>query len=144
MAKLTTAEFIEAIKELSVLELNDLVKACEEEFGVSVLQQQQLQKVEQQQKKKMSSTQNLFLLEHLKLKLSKLFVKSQDLDLKKLKNQLTEHRRQLKKVFLKLKLKKSKQNLKLKEQKLTLSNFGYHTVNDKSVSRRISCSDTLF
>ena len=35
MAKLTTDEFIAAIKELSVLELNDLVKACEEEFGVS-------------------------------------------------------------------------------------------------------------
>ena len=35
MAKLTTAEFIEAIKELSVLEVNELVKACEEEFGVS-------------------------------------------------------------------------------------------------------------
>ena len=35
MAKLTTAEFIEAIKELTVLELHDLVKACEEEFGVS-------------------------------------------------------------------------------------------------------------
>ena len=35
MAKLTTAEFIDAIKELSVLELNDLVKAGEEEFGVS-------------------------------------------------------------------------------------------------------------
>ena len=35
MAKLTPAEFIEAIKELTVLELNDLVKACEEEFGVS-------------------------------------------------------------------------------------------------------------
>ncbi len=35
MAKLSTAELIEAIKELSVLELNDLVKACEEEFGVS-------------------------------------------------------------------------------------------------------------
>ena len=35
MAKLTTAEFIDAIKELSVLELNDLVKACEEEVGVS-------------------------------------------------------------------------------------------------------------
>ena len=35
MAKLTTAEFIEAIKELTVLELNDLVKACEEEFGGS-------------------------------------------------------------------------------------------------------------
>ena len=35
MAKLTTEEFIAAIKELSVLELNDLVKAWEEEFGVS-------------------------------------------------------------------------------------------------------------
>ena len=35
MAKLTTAEMIEAITELSVLELNELVKACEEEFGVS-------------------------------------------------------------------------------------------------------------
>ena len=35
MAKLTTAEFIEAIKELSVLELTERVKACEEEFGVS-------------------------------------------------------------------------------------------------------------
>jgi large subunit ribosomal protein L7/L12 len=35
MAKLTTQEFIDAIKELTVMELNDLVKACEAEFGVS-------------------------------------------------------------------------------------------------------------
>ena len=35
MAKMTTDEFIAAIKELSIMELNDLVKACEEEFGVS-------------------------------------------------------------------------------------------------------------
>ena len=35
MAKLTTADILDAIKELSVLELNELVKACEEEFGVS-------------------------------------------------------------------------------------------------------------
>ncbi|GMQ58037.1 50S ribosomal protein L7/L12 [Vallitalea sediminicola] len=35
MAKLTTAEIMDAIKELSVLELNELVTACEEEFGVS-------------------------------------------------------------------------------------------------------------
>ena len=35
MAKLTTEEFIAAIEELTVLELNELVKACEEEFGVS-------------------------------------------------------------------------------------------------------------
>jgi large subunit ribosomal protein L7/L12 len=33
--KMTTQEIIEVIKGLSVLELNDLVKACEEEFGVS-------------------------------------------------------------------------------------------------------------
>ena len=35
MAKLSAQEFIEAIKDMTVLELNDLVKACEEEFGVS-------------------------------------------------------------------------------------------------------------
>ena len=35
MAKLTTQEFIDAIKELSIMELNDLVKACEAQFGVS-------------------------------------------------------------------------------------------------------------
>lgn len=35
MAKLTTAELIDAIKELTLLELNELVTACEEEFGVS-------------------------------------------------------------------------------------------------------------
>ena len=35
MAKLSTQEIIDAVKELTVLELNDLVKACEEEFGVS-------------------------------------------------------------------------------------------------------------
>ena len=32
---MTTQEFIDDIKEMSVMELNDLVKACEEEFGVS-------------------------------------------------------------------------------------------------------------
>ncbi len=35
MAKITAQELIDAIKELSVLELNELVTACEEEFGVS-------------------------------------------------------------------------------------------------------------
>ena len=35
MAKLSIQEIVDAIKELSVLELNDLVTACEEEFGVS-------------------------------------------------------------------------------------------------------------
>ena len=35
MAKLTAQELIDAIKEMSVMELNDIVKACEQEFGVS-------------------------------------------------------------------------------------------------------------
>ena len=35
MAKLSVQEIIDALKELSVMELNDLVTACEEEFGVS-------------------------------------------------------------------------------------------------------------
>ena len=35
MAKLTITEVLDAIKELTVLELNELVTACEEEFGVS-------------------------------------------------------------------------------------------------------------
>ncbi len=35
MAKLSVQEIIDALKELSVLELNDLVTACEETFGVS-------------------------------------------------------------------------------------------------------------
>ena len=76
MAKLTTAEFIEAIKELSVLELNDLVKACEEEFGVSAAAGVVVAAAGAAEAAE----------ENLKLKLSKLFVKSQDLDLKKLKN----------------------------------------------------------
>ncbi len=35
MAKLTSQELLDAIKEMTVLELNDFVKMCEEEFGVS-------------------------------------------------------------------------------------------------------------
>ena len=35
MAKMNTADFIAAIKEMSVLELSELVKAIEEEFGVT-------------------------------------------------------------------------------------------------------------
>lgn len=35
MAKMSTQEIIDMIKEMSVMEINELVKACEEEFGVS-------------------------------------------------------------------------------------------------------------
>ena len=57
---MTTQEIIEVIKGLSVLELNDLVKACEEEFGVSaaagVLLLQQVQQQVQQLKKRQNLT----------------------------------------------------------------------------------------
>ena len=61
MAKLTTAEFIEAIKELSVLELNELVKACEEEFGVSAAAGVVVAAAgaQQQRKRRLSSTLSL-------------------------------------------------------------------------------------
>ena len=35
MAKLTSVEIIESLKEMTILELNDLIKAVEEEFGVT-------------------------------------------------------------------------------------------------------------
>ena len=64
MAKLTTAEMIDAIKELSVLELNELVKACEEEFGVSaaagvVVAAAGAERRPQQEKKNLSSNVEL-------------------------------------------------------------------------------------
>ena len=72
-------QIIEAIKEMSVLELNDLVKAIEEEFGVTaaapvawllaVLAEMLLQN-------KLNLMLFLRALELKKLKLSKLFVKS--------------------------------------------------------------------
>ena len=89
MAKLTTAEFIEAIKELSVLELNDLVKACEEEFGVSAAAGVVVAAAAEggaAAEEKDEFDVELVSAGASKLKLSKLFVKSQDLDLKKLKN----------------------------------------------------------
>ena len=79
MAKLTTAEFIEAIKELSVLELNELVKACEEEFGVSaaagvvVAAAGAAEAAEEKDEFDVELTEVVLT----KLKLSKLFVKQQ-------------------------------------------------------------------
>ena len=77
MAKLTTAEFIEAIKELSVLELNELVKACEEEFGVSAAAGVVVAAgpAAGQQRRRLSSTLSYLRLVLTRLKLSKLFVK---------------------------------------------------------------------
>ena len=78
MAKLTTEEFIEAIKELSVLELNDLVKACEEEFGVSAAAGVVVAAAAEggaAAEEKDEFDVELVLQEQLRLKLSKLFVK---------------------------------------------------------------------
>ena len=88
MAKLTTAEFIDAIKELSVLELNDLVKACEEEFGVSaaagvVVAAAGADGAAAEEKTEFDV--ELQRLDQTRLRLSRLFVRSQVLDLKKLK-----------------------------------------------------------
>ena len=119
MAKLTTAEFIEAIKELSVLELNELVKACEEEFGVSAAAGVVVAAAGAGEA---AEEKTEFDGELTKLRLSKLFVKSQVLALKKLKKQLTALLRHLKKLLAKKKLKKSRLNLKLKALKLQLNN----------------------
>ena len=81
MAKLTTAEFIDAIKELSVLELNDLVKACEEEFGVSAAAGVVVAAAGAGEgaaaEEKTEFDVELTELARTKLKLSKLFVKLQ-------------------------------------------------------------------
>ena len=83
MAKLTTAEFIDAIKELSVLELNDLVKACEEEFGVSaaagVVVAAAAGDAAAAAEEKDEFDVELTEVGRTKLKLSKLYVKLQDL-----------------------------------------------------------------
>ena len=88
MAKLTTAEMIEAIKELSVLELNELVKACEEEFGVSaaagVVVAAAAEGAGAAEKDEFDV--ELTSAGASKVKLSRLFVRSQVLDLKKLKS----------------------------------------------------------
>ncbi len=88
MAKLTTAEFIDAIKELSVLELNDLVKACEEEFGVSAAAGVVVAAAGADggaaagaaEEKDEFDVELVSAVDLLRLKLSKLFVKSQVLD----------------------------------------------------------------
>ena len=121
MAKLTTAEFIEAIKELSVLELKHVKKNLVYLQQQVLLQQQPAQ--QKQQKKRQNLMLNLQKQVLTKLKLSKLFVNLQVLALKKQKQLLMKLQRQSKKQSAKKKLKKSKLNSKLKALKLQLNNF---------------------
>ena len=125
MAKLTTEEFIAAIKELSVLELNDLVKACEEEFGVSAAAGVVVAAAGaagEAAEEKDEFDVELTEVGANKLKLSKLFVRLQVLDLKRLKLSLMVLRRLLKRAHPKLRLRTSKLNLRLRELRLHLNN----------------------
>ena len=105
MAKLTTAEFIDAIKELSVLELNELVKACEEEFGVS------------------AAAGVVVAAAGAGAAAAELFVRLQDLDLRKQRISLMEHLRFLRQKFLRMRLRLSRSSLKKLEHRLLLSNL---------------------
>ena len=121
---MTKEQIIEAVKNMTVLELNDLVKAIEEEFGVTAAAPVAVVGglVQLLLKKKLNLMLFLHLLEIKKLKLLKLYVKSLVLDLKKRKKLLITLQKQLKKEFLKKKLKKLKLNLKKLELALKLSN----------------------
>ena len=115
---LNIENIIAEIKEASILELNDLVKAIEEEFGVTAAAPVAAAAAGAADagaaKDSFEATK--------KLALSKLYVKSQAKVLKKLKLSLTVHHQLLKKVLLQLKLKKSKLNLKKLELQLLLNN----------------------
>ena len=77
---MTTQEIIEVIKGLSVLELNDLVKACEEEFGVSAAAGVVVAAAggdAPAAEERIHSISNLQKLVLTRLRLSRLFVRSQ-------------------------------------------------------------------
>lgn len=124
---MTKEQIIEAVKSMTVLELNDLVKAIEEEFGVTAAPVAMMGGVTlvAPLKRKLNLTLFLLLQATKKSKLSKWYVKSQVLDLKKRKNLLTTLLKLLKKAFLKKKLKKLKLSLKKLELALKLSNSLY-------------------
>ena len=126
MAKLTTAEFIDAIKELSVLELNDLVKACEEEFGVSaaagvVVAAAAGDAAAAEEKDEFDV--ELTEVGPNKVKVIKVVREATGLGLKEAKEVVDGARKSSKRVLPKQKLKSSKLNLRLKALKLLLNNL---------------------
>ena len=120
---MTKEQIIEAVKTMTVLELNDLVKAIEEEFGVTAAAPvaaggAAVAAAEEQ-------TEFDVILASAgdqKIKVIKVVREITGLGLKKLKNLLITLQKQLKKAFLKKKLKKLKLNLKKLELTLKLSN----------------------
>ena len=121
---LNIENIIAEIKEASILELNDLVKAIEEEFGVTAAAPVAAAAAGAADAGAAKDSFDVELTSQAtkKLALSKLYVKSQAKVLKKLKLSLTVHHQLLKKVLLQLKLKKSKLNLKKLELQLLLNN----------------------
>ena len=126
---MTTQEIIEVIKGLSVLELNDLVKACEEEFGVSaaagVVVAAGAAGAAEEAEEKTEFDVELTEVGGQKVKVIKLFVRSQVLVLKKQKLLLTALLRTSKKLFPKKKQKTSKNRWKKLEQKLQSNNWAF-------------------
>ncbi|EHD60423.1 50S ribosomal protein L7/L12 [Streptococcus pneumoniae GA41410] len=121
---LNIENIIAEIKEASILELNDLVKAIEEEFGVTAAAPVAVAAADAADAgaAKDSFDVELTSAGDKKLALSKLYVKSLVLVLKKLKNLLTVHQHLLKKALQLQKLKKSKLNWKKLELQLLLNN----------------------
>ncbi|EHZ84408.1 50S ribosomal protein L7/L12 [Streptococcus pneumoniae 7533-05] len=121
---LNIENIIAEIKEASILELNDLVKAIEEEFGVTAAAPVAVAAADAADAgaAKDSFDVELTSAGDKKLVLSKLYVKSLVLVLKKLKNLLTVHQHLLKKALQLQKLKKSKLNWKKLELQLLLNN----------------------
>ena len=121
MAKMTTAEMIEAIKELSVLELNELVKACEEEFGVSAAAGVVVAAAADggaAAEEKDEFDVELVSAGASKVKVIKAVREITGLGLKEAKELVTTLRRHSKRVFPKQRLRRSKLNLRQKVQKL--------------------------
>ncbi len=149
MAKLTTAEFIDAIKELSVLELNDLVKACEEEFGVSaaagvVVAAAGADGAAAEEKTEFDV--ELRRLSQTRLRLSRLFVRSQVLDLKRLRTLLMAHQRLSKSSLTRLQQRMLRLNLRQRVLRLLLnSRIGYErSKNIKKSQGQILFAPWLF
>ena len=127
MAKLTTAEFIEAIKELSVLELNELVKACEEEFGVSAAAGVVVAAgpAAEAAEEKTEFDVELTEVGPNKVKVIKVVREATGLGLKEAKDVVDGAPKVLKLAHPKRKQSRSRPLWRLREQKLLLSNFDF-------------------
>ena len=121
---MTKEQIIEAVKNMTVLELNDLVKAIEEEFGVTAAAPVAVAGGAGGAAAEEQTEFDVILTSagDQKIKVIKAVREITGLGLKEAKNLLTTLQKQLKKAFLKKKLKKLKLNLKKLELVLKLSN----------------------